>query len=741
MQAALRLHSTHASDAMRCYADHCQTLPLHCLLLLLRQVCESQMELAKLQESNDILEIRLDMALQQSAEARRKALEAEATAAAVITTPAHQLALAAAVAAAGRGSSDASDNEGGDPEAAAAAADSSTPAEKLQQQRSRRLRQQELLSAGSGGSLHELAQRRDPVDIEADSLLHSLGMPPIQELPSPSGDEQDDDAGNSSSGVAAAVAQRLAARRERYWRGAGASSSGRGAGALLRAAAEGWPSQEGADGAARRTSSNAPSRRSSATAQDLAGKLDALEGEWQAYQRSVAAAAAGGSTRRSLSGGGSVWPGGRRSSSVPASPRTGVSAMGQGGTPLGTPAGRQRQQQFYQQGRRVSLSATNSPVGRAWVSQDDSTAGDAGNAGTSSSGHSGEQPPQQGLLSRGISGISSWVKMGRDVVAAIGGAKDRPSEETVDNVVKSLNFQEADERLGRSPALSPLGTPRASRHSSSSSPDTAARRRPSDMQQQHKQDKPGSNLGRTGSLPAASNSQQADEEIFLLDSGDADDERAGENSRSRAREHGTVDDATAEDSDEFEDAEDDGDDEEEDPDYDPVLHATPAAPRRSSRQSGRHGTSRAARGSVSSEQGANWLNRPCMLAHFSLYLSIQSSPVGPRLQPCCHDCVVTPFLSCMLLAVHDRHYLATQETCVASHDAVCFTALLPASCLQMATPAGPAAAAGAAPHTSNSSSSNRPQGLVARQQQQWRATWQPRSASIMRSVRAGSGLC
>lgn len=570
----------------------------------LPQVCESQMELAKLQENNDILEIKLDMAVQQSAEARRKALEAEATAAAVITTPAHQLALAAAVAAAGRNSSsDGSDDVGGEPAAAAAAPDSSTPADRqLQQQVSRRLRQQqELLSGGSAGSLEELVQQRDPTDIEADSLLHSLGLPSIQEMPSPaegcttSGEGQEDGAGVSGSGAAAKAAERLAARRERYGKGA-PSGSGR-ASTLLRAAAENWPSQDGAD--SRRASGSALSRRSSSAAQDLAAKLDALEGEWQGYKRTAAAAAASGSNRRSMSGGGSVWPGGRRSSSVPASPRTGGSFVAAGGTLLGTPLSRQQQQQQppTQRGRRVSMSANNSPVGRAWVSQDgDTAAGDAGNAATSSSSHSGEQQ-QQGLLLRSISSI---FKMGRDAVAAMGvtGGGAKSPRETVDNVVKSLNFHDADDRAARSPAYTPSGTPRASRHSTSSSPNRAARKRAGDKQQ----DRPGS-PGRAGSLAAASNGMQADEEMFLLDSADGEDERACRG-LVRARDSAVAEDATGDDSDEFEDAEDDGDDEEDDPSYDPVLHATPAAARRSSRQSGRHGKSRASRGSVSSEQGA-----------------------------------------------------------------------------------------------------------------------------------------
>lgn len=516
------------------------------------------MELAKLQESNDIFEIRLDMAVQQAAEARRKALEAEATAAAVITTPAH---FAAAVAAAGRGSSDGSDEEGGEAAAAAAGVppDGGTPApQQLQHQRSsRRLRQQELLSGGSTSSLDELAERRDPVDIEADSLLHSLGLPSIQEMPSPAegcstgGAEQQGVAG-SSSDVAASVAEKLAARRERHW-GRASSSSSRTS-ALLRAAAEGWPSQDGAEGQGR-ASGGVPSRRASAAAQELAAKLDALEGEWQGYKRTAAAAAASGTNRRSLSGGGNVWPGSRRSSSVPASPRcggtAGSAAVGlHGGTPLGTPIGRHLQQQ-QQRERRVSLSANNSPMGRASdaLAGQDGDAAAAGNAGTaqrSSSVQDGD-PQQPNLLLRSISSI---FKLGRDAVATMGMGSGARSPQVTESVVKSLDFHDVDDsRVGRSPAQTPSGTPRTSRRrsGSSKSPGRAGRAQQKNWQEQlRQQDQPGgagcAGAPRAASAAAASrprdsNSNQTDEEIFRLDSGDGEDDHspAAGHHRSRAR--------------------------------------------------------------------------------------------------------------------------------------------------------------------------------------------------------------
>ncbi|WIA39358.1 hypothetical protein OEZ86_005467 [Tetradesmus obliquus] len=152
------------------------------------QVCEGAMDLAKLQETADILQIKLDMSVQQAAEAKRKALEAEATTAAVITTPAHHLALAAAAAAA-------SDRVSPGPQAA-----------------------------------HD---GRDDVDIEADNLLHSMGLPPIMETPTPS-DDAFSPAGSAHADALAGRAHyahnsvgRRSLGRQRYASPGGGNSSSR----------------------------------------------------------------------------------------------------------------------------------------------------------------------------------------------------------------------------------------------------------------------------------------------------------------------------------------------------------------------------------------------------------------------------------------------------------------------------------------------------------------------------------
>jgi hypothetical protein len=493
--------------------------------------------------------------------------------------------------------------------------------------------QQELLSGGSADPLHGLAEQRDPVDIEADSLLHSLGLPSIQEMPSPAegcgSGSMEQEGANGSSSAAAAVADRLAARRERYWRGVpsgGSSRSSVAAQGTLKAAAEGGPSQNGAEAGKAAAGS---SRGSSATAQDLAAKLDALEGEWQGYKRTAAAAAASGGTRRSVSSGGGIWPSSRRSSSVPASPRcghTGGSAAGQVLTPLETPLGRRPQQ--HQRGRRVSLSANNSPIGRAsnsWGQQQEEPAagGDAGAAG-----QAGEQQ-QQGLLLRSISSI---IKMGRGAVAVMTGVKS-PPEAPADAVVKSLTFND-DADDGPVPCDSPssYATPEARRRSVSSSPDLPDRRRDG---QQRPRSTSGAGATREGSNAGAT----TDEEIFQLDghgngdgAGGPGQHSDGRRARSRQAHVEAVDSGDSGSEEEFEDAEDDGDDEQEDPSYDPVLHATPAAVRRSSRQSGGHGKGKGGRASVSSEQGA-WrpANRPQQLHVFMQQQRCQAVPVHSTL--------------------------------------------------------------------------------------------------------------
>jgi hypothetical protein len=468
------------------------------------------------------------------------------------------------------------------------------------------LLQQELLSGGSADPLDDLAEQRDPVDIEADSLLHSLGLPSIQEMPSPAegcgSGSMEQDGTDGSSSAAAAVAERLAARRERYWRGVPSGSSSR-ASVLLKAAAEGWPSQDGAEAG---KASAGSSRGPSATAQDLAAKLDALEGEWQGYKRTAAAAAASGGTRRSMSSGGGIWPSSRRSSSVPASPRCGHtphSAAGQTLTPVETPLGGRQQQQ---RGRRVSLSANNSPTGRAWGQQQE---GPAAGADADDAGQAGEQQQQQGLLLRSISSI---FKMGRDAVAAVTGVKSPPVEPE-DTVVKSLTFIDADDGPVRCDSPSPGDAPQARRRSASSSPDLPGGRQ--DRQQRPRSTSgAGANAARAGSNAGAT----TDEEIFQLDGhgsgeggegGDTPGQHSG-GRRPRSRQQGSQAEAVdsgdgGSEDEEFEDAEDDdGDDEQEDPSYDPVLHATPAAVRRGSRQSGGHGKGKGGRASVSSEQGA-----------------------------------------------------------------------------------------------------------------------------------------
>lgn len=640
------------------------------------------MELAKLQENNDILEIRLDMAVQQAAESRRKALEAEATAAAVITTPAHHLALAAAVAAAGgRSSSESSDTGEGEAGAEAAAA---TPAS--QQQRLRHKMQQELLSTGSadqsaatiaaeaaaaaasgraepasdgigdlfgptttiaiastpgraglavpGLDLSSVAEHRDSVDIEADDLLHSMGLPSIQELPSPAGhasegrgrtadQQQQQRAGASNSsrveGAEAGLGSlpaKLAARRSRYWRGVPAGSSFAAAGAMsstavLRAAADGWP-QANTDGADAAKTSAPPSRRASAAAQDLAAKLDALEGEWQGYKRTAAAAAASGSIRRSMSGGG------RRSSSLPATPRlpasSGAAALSGSGadTPSGgTPSSRRdwqqaqglQQQQQQPRPRRISLSANNSPMGAKggvlWGGQHAETVnGEAGTAVHVDDGDSQSAEPHQhqGLLLRSI---SSLFKMGRGAVVAMGATlSPSRSPRDSDGVVKSLDFQDADD------GMADLGTPtRGDTHSSSSSPGKAGHKGRQGRGQRH----PGSprRVGSGSSAEAATASsgdqtEDDDDDMFLLDGQGSGDGRGRYDRGRRARSRAAGDAAGEVGSEEQDDAED-GDNEDEDPSYDPALHGTPAGGRRSSKQSGRSGRhSRPARASATS---------------------------------------------------------------------------------------------------------------------------------------------
>ncbi|KAF8064520.1 KIN4A [Scenedesmus sp. PABB004] len=404
------------------------------------QVCEGAMELAKLQEAADILQIRLDMALQQAAEAKRKALEAEATTAAVISTPGHRLALAAAAAAAGgdasEGEPDGAGDGGGDGEGGAAAAAASRRRRAMQrlvlrQESAERAAaaaaaiaaaaaasRREFSAAGVADLLGQLGSAaaaspggpggagedvRDDVDIEADALLHSMGLPPIMELPS----EELGTPGSAGGGRYAPPGRRLA----------GAAGSGSGA---WRSGSGSGPPEPGGGGGGRGGGGARPERSASlgSSAHDLAAKLDALQVDWQGYKRG---AAAGSGVRRSIPG---SQPGGRAStSSLPGSP-------GAGGGP---------------RGGSFALSTR----------QPGSAAGERGGAGDAAAtpGGAARRPAPQAFWPH-----QAGPGGDEEAVGSAGTAlppDDDGDAERVAGVAKELNFLDVDAE--RSPAAPPRG--------------------------------------------------------------------------------------------------------------------------------------------------------------------------------------------------------------------------------------------------------------------------------------------
>eukprot|EP00775_Hariotina_reticulata_P005026 gene5026-5268_t len=351
------------------------------------QVCESSMELAKLSETVDILQIKLDMALQQAAEAKRKAIEAEATTAAVITTPG--LALAAAA--------EAGDDSDTDQVQLFTGRRSSGPgnpsgiAGLLEQ-----LRNSSAGGRSSGaGTLKSTGQAaaaasdegdvRDDVDIEADDLLHRMGLPPIQELPSP----------DPSTGGAAVEHE------------GAATPNPSSAGDAARSGAGGY--QESLAG--RRGSGNLGS-----TAQALAAKLDALEVDWQGYKRSSVAGAAGGG-RHSL--GGAKDKGKISHNSCPSTPRE--YSRSAGGFAL------RSEQPASAAGLKSTAGGANVPSSPA--------------EGLIKAGRAGDHfwPPEPALGDKAVTAISSGKPIAvRSSVAGADGGGGGGGD--MDHVAKELNF-------------------------------------------------------------------------------------------------------------------------------------------------------------------------------------------------------------------------------------------------------------------------------------------------------------
>lgn len=370
------------------------------------------MELAKLQEAVDILQIKLDMAAQQAAEAKRKALEAEATTAAVLTTPGH-------IAAAAGTSSDSDDehhalarrlissvsrqeSSSGRTAAAAAAIAAAAAANRHEVGVADILGQ---LGSVAGAAGDEQEDHRDDVDIEADNLLHSMGLPPIMEMPSPAHTAADLPGNrvltysNSKNRCSAGASQDHNTRYQalvkcKYgsWRStpsasgppaaAGPGSSGttsRASSSNLgslpsvevsrdRASSDGTGSAAAAGtGGSAAEGFKRPERSGSSglgqAAQDLAAKLDALEVDWKGYKRNVPAA---GNTRRSITGGSRQ---GRSSyGSLPGSPA--AHAVGSIGMSYGKPGSALREPLQHGSSAasvgaarvRGSVSACSSPV-------------------------------------------------------------------------------------------------------------------------------------------------------------------------------------------------------------------------------------------------------------------------------------------------------------------------------------------------------------------------------------------
>eukprot|EP00879_Flechtneria_rotunda_P010714 GHRR01011196.1.p1 GENE.GHRR01011196.1~~GHRR01011196.1.p1 ORF type:complete len:1304 (+),score=608.99 GHRR01011196.1:374-4285(+) len=546
------------------------------------QVYEGQMEFAKLQESADILAIKLDMALQQADEAKRKALQASATAAAVITTPAHHLALAAAANEDDSYASGGAGQQQGQPQGV----ESSTPLAHQDYLQGRRLQAQ--LSASRQSSSEGVADLfgqlsttavstprassyaddvRDDVDIEADDLLHSMGLPPIQELPSPAREFVDSTAdscrrnlsiskakyggysaasgGNNTykallrcklggNSAAAGVVITDSSNQGGQVSATGTSTA-RGTEALGklpqssgddRAASSNVRGTAAVSGLSRRASGGSSAGGLGTSAQALAAKLSALEVDWKGYKQNAAAAAAG-NNRRSFSGG--QRRGRASSSSVPGSPGAYAAVGSMGGFGLsssnpGSAAGAAKQQQpcvavsklaARQRRGRASLSACSSPVGYE------------------------------------ITGTSFWPHQPQGGEDTARQQSTPAAADGVDEVAKSLNFFGVDspaeeagqrqqdkqhpERLGqRSSMAKPVGT--SSRYSRSKGA-AAGAAACSGRWQQHS--------------PAATS-----EDISSEDAVDSD--------------------------------EDSGDDEDSDPSYDPALHATPVAPRGGGRRAARN---------------------------------------------------------------------------------------------------------------------------------------------------------
>lgn len=546
------------------------------------------MEHAKVQEAADILQIKLDMAVQQAAEARRKALEAEATTAAVLTTPAHIApgtgsdsddehdALARRlVSSVGR-----QESSSGRTTAAAAAIAAASAASRHE------VGVEDILgqfgSASAAADSHE--DHRDEIDIEADNLLHSMGLPPIMEMPS-SGDTSAELPGsrvlshsisrNRVSGQDPNTRyQALVTTKYGYWRGTPSNSTAAGGGdsnSTSRSGSgnlgvlQGQSSSEAlrdrlsVDGAAGPSTSAAgglrrPERAGSLglgqVAQDLAAKLDALEENWKGYKRNAAA----GGTRRSITG--STKQGRRSYGSVPGSP-TG-SAVGSIGMSFGRPGSALRES--VQVG--PPASAVDAASSKASLQVFDS--------------------PVNGLLQpAGVAGRTDGLWPHQQEQDGPGNEQEDAADPPVAVVAKELNFMEAE--ADATPVGLGSGEATQQQNSSSTTEAEAAaelmgskRQRPGRRQQQLEPVPVDSSSGhrtRRSSIQQQLEQQQQQQQADI--GSDLDDADSGGSD----------------------------DDEDDDPSYDPAVHGTPAVAHRGGRRASRNSKARNSRLSAGSVEG------------------------------------------------------------------------------------------------------------------------------------------
>lgn len=623
------------------------------------QVCEGQMELAKLQEAADILRIKLDMALQQMAESKRKALDAEAAAAAVISTPGGAAAAAGTTTTVAAGSS--SDGEG-----AGAAAPGSGTGGGRRRPRARGILAHDSLGrsaaaaaaaaiaaaaaaahddvdadgvdalfmgalgavGGMSGTTATASRRgvaasscdaRDDVDIEADALLLSMGLPPIAEEVfgvSPGTQSKGSSRPTPSClDITAAPVQADVGSGADANTGATATQQQQqqpGDGDIINSSSTATTGTALRRGASERLSSGHGSAAAAAQAAALAAKLDALEVDWQGYKRS----AAGANTLR-RSGTGSGWRGGGSNArasygSVPGSPSAASQSGGNGSFALGRgrPGSALRDAPHvhvdgaggassHPAGRRPSLSACSSPI--------------SGAAGAWASRRIAADGAEPDDCAAGGGSSNSAAAAATAVAAA--------------DIAKALDFLNVD--------------------------DVAAAITPAADGSLTQQDK----ARRAASLP-----QQQQQHVR------AGRRAAGAHATSAAAAGFHGDDSSSESGDDG-----DGDDEACDPSYDPDVHATPAGaarppPRRSARAAARR-TGGGHQEGPSKDRGAGHAPGACLacrclicLAHYSLYwrlattcaasykllqqlaeiASQQQQRLAVRTHVCMHACTNTP---------------------------------------------------------------------------------------------------